>query len=179
MKQEIWKDIEGYEGYYQISSFGMVKATSRIYIDSLNRRRFIKEKYLKISVIYSGYCCVLLNAKNKKSFSIHRLVAKAFIPNPLKLPQVNHKNGDKLNNTVANLEWVTASENIYHAHKIGLRNQKRGRNNAAKKVINIENGHVYGCVSDASESIGLKRETLVAMLTGRNRNKTALRYYNV
>lgn len=104
---EIWTDIKGYEGLYQISNKGNIKS-------------FISSKILS-PLFANGYLQVRLY-KNSKSIrqKIHRLVAAAFIPNPANKPQVNHKNGIKTDNRVENLEWVTASENTRHAHKNGL-----------------------------------------------------------
>ena len=115
---EIWKDIEGYEGLYQVSNLGRVKS-----IYGWCGNRFVKRtKILKLKINNKGYTKVYLY-KNKKSkmFFVHRLVAMAFVPNPNNLPQVNHKDGNKLNNSIGNLEWCTCSENIKHAYKTGLK----------------------------------------------------------
>ena len=109
--EEIWKDVKGYEGYYQISNYGRLKSFK---IDSING------KVLKLTNNRGDYFSVILQGKGKKSRStrIHRLVAEAFIPNPSCLPQVNHKDGNKQNNHVSNLEWCTERENICHAIKM-------------------------------------------------------------
>ena len=109
--EEIFKDIKGYEGLYQISNFGNVK--------SLNYNHTCKEKLLKQMLQNHGYFCVSL-FKPLKRFQIHRLVAEAFIPNPDNLPQVNHKDEDKANNHVGNLEWCTYKYNINY----GSRNKR-------------------------------------------------------
>lgn len=114
--EEIWKDIKGYEGLYQISSHGRVKSFLRY------------KKILKPILKTDGYLCVNL-CKPLKKFSIHRLVAEAFIPNPDNLPQVNHKDEDKTNNHVVNLEWCTQLYNINY----GSRN-KRAIESLSKKV---------------------------------------------
>ena len=105
--REIWKDAIGYENLYQVSNLGRIK----------NK----KNKLLKITYDIKGYARVWLY-KNKTYFNerINRLVAKAFIPNPDNLPQVNHIDGDKTHNNINNLEWCTASENIRHAYRTGL-----------------------------------------------------------
>lgn len=101
--QEIWKDIKGFEGKYQVSNYGNVK--------SLNYRHTGKEQLLKPILQNNGYFCVMLYKPNKR-FLIHRLVAEAFIPNHDNLPQVNHKDEDKTNNYVVNLEWCTNKYNL-------------------------------------------------------------------
>ena len=128
--KEIWKDIEGYEGLYQISNFGNVKSLDNTVIYSNRRIRKHKSKLLKFGIC-RGYCIVNLY-KNKRSSSskVHRLVAQAFIPNPENKPTVNHKDGNKQNNCVDNLEWATIKENNNHAYTIGLmENAKRVRAN--------------------------------------------------
>lgn len=114
---EQWKDVLGYEGVYQISNLGNVKRLSTVLHD-----RFYKEKLLTICHNSgTGYDFVCLRKNNRdKNFSVHRLVAQAFIPNPRNLSDVNHIDGNKRNNSVENLEWCTRSENLKHALDIGL-----------------------------------------------------------
>lgn len=106
--KEIWKDIEGYEGLYQISSYGRVKSLKR-YI----RKKHSNEFLLSEVNDDKGYLMVhLRKPSSSKHIRIHRLVAQAFIPNPNNLPQVNHKDEDKTNNRVDNLEWCDAKYNL-------------------------------------------------------------------
>lgn len=114
---EVWKDIECYEGYYQISNLGNVRSLDR-YIPVRNSigRRFIKGRIVpqqkRIARGEEGYCTVSLSKFGKNTlFLVHRLVAKAFIPNPNNFPDVNHKDEDKHNNHVSNLEWCTTKYN--------------------------------------------------------------------
>lgn len=114
---EVWKDIEGYENLYQVSTYGRIKSLS--HINNLGRLR--PECILGIRLSDRGYhSAVLYNNGKPKSFRVHQLVARAFIPNPNNKPHVNHLDGVKGNNLVENLEWVTISENAKHAFKTGL-----------------------------------------------------------
>lgn len=119
--KEIWKDIKHYKGLYQISNLGNVKSLKRLIADK-RRSYWSKERILKGGVTSTkkmqGYKFVVLS-KNKKtrSFYVHRLVASAFISNKKNKTQVNHIDGNKLNNNVDNLEWCTPLENTAHAIK--------------------------------------------------------------
>lgn len=127
MNKEIWKDIEGYEELYQISNFGNVKSLPKK-VRYTNRYgsicyRLTNERILKPVINCWGYCSVtLFKNKTRNSQRVHRLVAYAFIDNPLNKPEVNHIDGNKQNNCVENLEWCTSHENGIHAWKIGLFN---------------------------------------------------------
>ena len=123
--EEIWKDIEGFEGYYQVSNFGKVRSLDRIIKNGETSTYLKRGMMLKQFVDSTGAYWMVSLVKNNKSStkSVHRLVAKAFIPNPDNKPQVGHKdektlkNSGECNNHVDNLEWVTSSENTRHAIK--------------------------------------------------------------
>ena len=124
MEVEIWKDIQGYEGYYQISNQGRVK--------SFHNKN---PKILKLSVTKFGYHRVELNLKgHAKKHSVHRLVAMTFIPNPHKYKVINHIDGNKLNNIPENLEWCTYQENTKHAVDTGLLVKPKGELNGSSKL---------------------------------------------
>lgn len=119
MNNEIWKPVKGYEGFYEVSNLGRVKSLDRI--DSLGRNH--KGIILRPNHNRHGYEYVCLRKNGNKKFkNIHRIVAEAFIENPSELPQVNHKDEDKTNNRVDNLEWCTAKYNMNY----GDRNKKAG-----------------------------------------------------
>jgi hypothetical protein len=115
--EEIWKDIEDYEGLYQVSNLGRVKSMLRK-VPHLCGYRTIPERIIKASVSSTtGYMIISL-CKNStyKLYLVHRLVAEAFIPNPDKLPYVNHKNEIRIDNRADNLEWCTPNYNIEYSH---------------------------------------------------------------
>jgi len=127
LMEEIWKDIEGYEKFYQVSNFGRIKSLNRI--DSSNHR--ICEKILKLKK-RKNYLGVDLHKNGElRTYSVHRLVAQAFIPNPDNKPQVNHIDEDKYNNQVNNLEWCT----VLYNNTYGTRMERQ---------ISSKNTPIYG-----------------------------------
>ena len=121
LENEIWKDIKGYEGLYQVSNLGRIKSLDRIIVYPNNMSsRFFKSKIQKPCLNSNGYLfCDLYKNSNRKRFYIHRLVLTSFIGLE-KGKDVNHINGIKTDNKLSNLEWLTRSENMKHAFKIGL-----------------------------------------------------------
>ena len=117
MTEEIWKSVPGYEGLYEVSNTGRVRSVDRYVVDSLGNRRFYKGKVLSPGKDRCGYLFLVLQGRR---FSIHRLVAQAFIPNPDNLPQVNHRDENPSNDNVDNLEWCTAKYNSNY----GTRNDR-------------------------------------------------------
>jgi hypothetical protein len=123
--KEIWKNvpIKEYEDYYQISNLGRLRSLNKTMIDISNKSRDFKGQIVKSKLSspkkatsYVQVC--LCTNQRRKLFLVHRLVAMAFIPNPLNKPQVNHKNGIKNDNYDSNLEWTTAKENQRHSYDI-------------------------------------------------------------
>jgi len=111
---EIWKPIKGFEKSYKVSSLGRVKSLTRMVRHAKGGLKRVVERILTPNI--HNYCMVSLGSG--RSRLIHRLVANAFIPNPQNKPCVNHKNGNKLDNRLENLEWVTYSENERHSYDI-------------------------------------------------------------
>lgn len=122
MNNEEWKNIEGYEGLYQVSNLGRIKSLAR----NTRNGHCKKDKILKIRIDKNGYCTIDLYKNSKrKQYKIHRLVANEFIYNKYNKPQINHIDGNKKNNEVSNLEWCNNSENMKHAYKNNLRLTKK------------------------------------------------------
>lgn len=120
--EEIWKDIEGFEGLYQISNMARVKSLQRRINTTSNRVKctaIVNERIMKPGISNGYYSLGLSNGKRYTRL-LHRLMGIAFLPNPLCLPQINHKDGNKLNNSLDNLEWCTIHYNISHAFDTGL-----------------------------------------------------------
>lgn len=117
---EIWKDVKGYEGIYQVSNIGRVKSLSRKFYRCDGISYIVKEKYLTIRKDSFGYSIVKLSKNNKGSYKrVHRLVAESFIENPNNLSEVNHIDCVRDNNVVENLEWISHLDNVRYSIKKG------------------------------------------------------------
>ena len=113
---ETWKDIDEFDGLYQVSNLGRVRSQFREGAKGGIIKQFVINRYMKVHLYKDGV---------SKFYYVHRLVALAFIPNPHNKPQINHKNGKKTDNRAINLEWSTSQENIQHAIDTGLRKFKK------------------------------------------------------
>lgn len=175
IRGEKWIDIKGFEGIYAISSLGRIKAYyKRRYYKLTGVWQEFKERILPQKNVSAGYLgTTLLNYGERKQILVHRLVATHFIPNPLNLPEVNHKKGNKKDNRFFMLEWSTESHNKTHSLYI-LKNCKN-----TKKVIDIKTGKSYTSIVEATKKTKCKYHsyTVGQMLAGRLVNKTSLRLY--
>lgn len=141
---EEWKPIEGYEGRYEVSNYGRVK--------SLKDNKILNKQHHT-----SGYIQYSFGAKKHYA---HRLVATAFLPNPNKLPQVNHKDEDKTNNHVDNLEWCTIKYNCNY----GTHNKRMGTKHKVK-VRCIETNTIYDSIKEASEQTNISYDAISRCIT--------------
>lgn len=163
---EIWKDVEGYEGCYQVSNFGRVKSLGN---GNARNPNFQKERIMKASKNKYGYFRICLCKDGKhKYYSIHRLVAIAFIPNPNNLPQVNHKDECKTNNRVDNLEWCSVKYNMTYATRI-QRFIESDTNNPkkSKKVLCIETGVIYPSTKQVEREFGFSHNNISYACSGK------------
>lgn len=135
---EEWKDVEGFEGHYQVSNIGRIK-TLRREVSAGWGRRFVKERIMPTRLDSKGRYEMVELCKDCKTYLkiLHRLVAFAFVENAYNKPEVNHKDGVRTNNNYKNLEWCTNKENIAHSIETGLANG-RGQHNTMAKLSNID-----------------------------------------
>lgn len=163
---EVWQDIRGYEGKYQVSNLGRVRR-AQYYIERKTRIGTIckvlqKAHLMRPWVDKDGYLIVNLynrNLRRTTHFRVHRLVADAFIPHKNNKTVVNHKNGNKRDNMVTNLEWATQEENTWHATFVLKRKGRKGRH--VKRIS--ENGrfvNTYESLSAAGRSVGCSQQAI-------------------
>lgn len=178
---EIWKNVLGYEGLYQVSNLGRVKSLCR---KTRSGNISYKVRILKAGLT-DGYERVVLTKYGlRNTKKVHRLVAQAFIPNPENKPQVNHIDFNRSNNIVTNLEWSTQLENNRHSRNAGRfpamiqskAHKEILRIANSKKVINTGTGEIYNSATEASKIFNIKRSTLIHYLIGTRTNKTNLEY---
>lgn len=169
---EFWKPIKDYEDLYEVSNLGNIRSIDRVILDKNGLKKIIKGKPHKLTITQSGYISVGLYKNSKsKTYRVHRLVAEAFISNPMNLPQVNHIDEDKKNNCVDNLEWCDASYNVY------TRSSKR-----VKKVIQYDKEgnfiRIWNSIKDISEKLNIKYSTIQEAVSGKHFSSNCFwRYY--
>lgn len=174
--EEIWKDIKGYEGLYQVSNLGNVKSLKRQVYAGKNRLRWQYEKILSTNKTNgNGYKIVSLSKDNKsKNKYIHRLVAETFLNNPNNYKYINHKDENKDNNCVDNLEFCTAQYNATY-NNLHIRNGLKNRNNKySKSIIQIDdNGNIikeYPSIKEASRQINISFQAISNCLNGKQKH---------
>lgn len=185
--EEIFKDVPHYEGLYQVSNFGRVKSLQRLVKHNYGGLKTLKERLLRIGIDSCGYCVVVL-CKNgyKETFKVHRIVAQCFLIPIKDKTHVNHKDGNKSNNSIDNIEWCNRSENVIHAIKTGLLKIKKGKehcnygseNKVSKKVIDTKSGRIFNTIREASETTKYTQKYISSMLRNERTNKTTLILYN-
>lgn len=169
---EEWREIEGYEGLYQVSNLGRVKSLFRVVIRSNGKPNTVNEKILKYGM-NRGYCAVVLCKNGKrKMYKVHRLVAMAFLSNPHNLPEVNHKDENKKNNCVDNLEWCTPKYNTNYGTCIERRidatvknNSLRGKNNPKSRKVICDN-KIFACTRECAEYFKINKNTMTSWIRG-------------
>ncbi len=184
MEGEVWKDIEGFEGVYQISNMGRVKSLERKCKSGLHYSRctIVKQKIRKQNFTPNGYLCVLLSRNGKDiPISPHRMVAKHFIPNPENKPTVDHINTIKYDNRVENLRWFTNKEQMVcnratyeKVKKVSAENGKRAckiMNEANKRKIRCSTtGKEFDSVKEASEYYNISRPHISSCCKGKRKS---------
>ena len=162
MEQEIWKDIKGYEGKYQVSNYGNVR--SLMYHNAKGIKRI---SLLKPATDNRGYFrCALSKNNILKTYKVHRLVAQAFIPNPNNYPQINHLDGNKKNNNTENLEWCTNSANQIHAYSHNLNQGSRGKGTIVGVTYPNGNYIEYLSLKKAAQALGVHPITIKIKIFG-------------
>lgn len=177
--QEKWLPCPGFENSYEVSNYGKVRSIDR-YISG--RSGLVKGQLIHSDLNQKGYPQLRLYKNNTKYVrNQHRLLTLAFIPNPNNLPQVNHIDGDKLNNHISNLEWISNSDNMSHAYKLGLRSSI-GENNSNCKITDNQVTHIkliYNTGKSSkyiSEELDIKLHIVRQIISGKSwkSNKTPL-----
>ena len=155
--QEIWKEIEGYDGFYQVSNLGDVKSIGGQIGNAIRKPRVLKQ-----SLTIDGYPKVRLQRGNEdRTVTVHRLVAMYFVPNPNNEETVNHIDGNKMNNVFSNLEWTDRSGQMHHAYKLNLKSARVGSSNSnakltPKEVRYIRDNYIKGNREYGSSALGRK-----------------------
>ncbi|WP_147417193.1 NUMOD4 domain-containing protein [[Ruminococcus] lactaris] len=178
IKCEIWKDIPEYKGFYQASNLGNIRSLdrkiSKIGNGGVNVTSFMKGRVLAQRIQNGGYPIVSISVNAKRKIcTVHRLVASAFLDNPEKFRDVNHKDGNKRNNYVENLEWTSHGENIKHSYNV----LKQARN--CKPIKCVDTGVVYSSCKEASDLTGINVGSINHVITGIAKTAGGMRWERV
>ena len=169
MTEEVWRDVKGYEGLYQVSDQGRVKSLERTFIDKIGRERYVKERILKPSFNGRGYLFVNLYAGGKpKMHKVHRLVCQSFHDNPENKLDVNHINENKTDNRACNLEWSTRKENCNH----GTRNVRMAIAKSrpiAQYTLNGKLLKVWPSAKEVGRQTGFSRGSISKVANGKRK----------
>jgi hypothetical protein len=174
-----WKQVIGFEGLYIVSENGNVLSLGNgCSTNTLTKN----ERHLTQRLSRNGYLNVKLSKQGERTYiSVHRLVALSFIPNPEKKPQVNHKDGNKGNNHISNLEWATARENIRHSVDNGLQVMPKGIDNPCSKQIrqlSISNELIreWGSINEVKRIMGFNSFGIIKCCKKEKKYNTAYGY---
>ncbi len=171
----MWREVDGFEGYYEVSDTGEVRSVDR-YVKNTRGRHAGIERFLHGAIMRQtlntcnngsgGYYVVNLHKNGMSSvIPVHSIIAKAFIPNPDNMPTVNHIDGNKQNNEISNLEWVSYSDNNTHALRLGLRSPRGCRvSQYSKDGVFLRE---YKSVSEAARISGVSRGMISHCINGR------------
>ncbi len=174
-EREVWKDVAGYEGLYQASNFGRLKNYPKEKKLHHGGKYFTASGILKPSIRQGYYIIVLTKEKKRKTHSVNRLIANGFVPNPYNMPEVNHEDGDKLNDRATNLTWATKSENVIHAYKV-LHRQGSNRGRACSKTIATQKTmdgvfvKQFSSISSAERITGVSRHHIGKCIQGKRKS---------
>lgn len=174
MENEVWRDIEGYTGLYQVSSWGRVKSLERMRWCGNGGYYKMQERILKPSKNKKYLRVYLYKEGAYKWYLIHRLVAKAFLPNPSNLPIINHKDENKLNNNVNNLEWCSYSYNNSYNNRAKKVGEKRGKAVVGVHIVTGEKVF-FSSTHEAERQIGIDQTSICKCCNGKQ--KTAKGFY--
>jgi hypothetical protein len=177
---EIWKMVSGYEGLYEVSSYGRLKSCNKTVKGPHNSTQIRKGRILKLRPSSNGYAMPVLYRNNMfTGFALHRLVITHFKKNTDNKPIINHKNGNKTDNHIGNLEYVTYSENIKHAYDNGLRKSSfsemiGAKHHAARVIIQLDKSGNFitecPCMSDAAKALSIRAMGIQGVCSGRDKS---------
>lgn len=181
--EEVWKSVKGYEGLYKVSSSGQIRSLDRYVEEASNKNKVqfkkgvvLKQKYNKVT----GYYTVTLWNNNKqKGFNVHRLVAEHFLPNNNENNTVNHIDGNRLNNKVENLEWVSYSQNLSHSYGT-LRRKVNRRSVYKQKLYYTKDGVTYYAesVEEASRQTNVSPTQIRRLIANGKTSRSGFSFFN-